>query len=152
MKYFRKILILFLLSIFLTFLILVFFKPILTATNLIFPYSIHPFYIAREYPKAWFYIKIIYCFTLFFTLFLTLNSISIFFNFKKQPKKKDNPDEDLINKNNLNLLVGINPDNQKQIFITEKGLYQNILVTGTIGSRKNKFCNVSFFKAINQIR
>ena len=93
--------------------------------------------------------KVFYCFSLFITVFLTLNSVSIFFNFKKKPKKKDNLNEDLINKNNLNLLVGINPDNQKQIFITEKGLYQNILVTGTIGSRKNKFSYVSAFKPIN---
>lgn len=148
MKIFRKILILLLLSIFFTFLILFFFKPILTATNLIFPYALHPFDIAHNYPEAWFYIKIFYCFSLFFTVFLTLNSFRIFFNFKKKPKK-NNLDEDLINKYNLNLLVGINPDNQKQIFISEKGLYQNILVTGTIGSRKNKFCNVSIFRAIN---
>ena len=149
MKYFRKILILFVLSIFFTFLILIFFKPILTATNLIFPYSLHPFDIAHDYPKVWFYIKIFYCFSLFVTVLLILNSLSIFFNFKKKPKKKDNIDNNLINKSNLNLLVGINPDNQKQIFIPEKGLYQNILVTGTIGSRKNKFCNVSIFRAIN---
>jgi len=149
LKVFHKILVLFLLSVFFTFLILIFFKPILTATNLIFPYALHPFDIAHDYPIAWFYIKIFYCFSLFVTVFLTLNSLSIFFNFRKKPKKKENTDEDLINKNNLNLLVGINPDNQKQVFITEKGLYQNILVTGTIGSRKNKFCNVSVFKTIN---
>jgi len=149
LKYFRKILILLLLSILFTFLILIFFKPILTATNLIFPYALHPFDIAHDYPIAWFYIKIFYCFSLFVTVFLTLNSLSIFFNFRKKPKKKENTDEDLINKNNLNLLVGINPDNQKQVFITEKGLYQNILVTGTIGSRKNKCCNVSIFRTAN---
>ncbi|MBQ2916924.1 MAG: hypothetical protein IJE59_01925 [Clostridia bacterium] len=149
MKIFRKILILFLLSTFFTFLILIFFKPILTATNVIFPYSLHPFDIAHNYPKAWFYIKTIYCFSLFVTVFLTLNSLSMFFNFIKKPKEKDNLNENIINKNNLNLLVGINPYNQKQIFIPEKGLYQNILVTGTIGSRKNKCCNVSIFKTTN---
>ena len=149
MKIFRKILILFLLSTFFTFLILIFFKPILTATNLIFPYSLHPFDIAYEYPKTWIYIKTVYCFSLFVTVLLTLNSLIIFFNFRKKPKKKNNLDEDIINKSNLNLLVGINPDNQKQIFIPEKGLYQNILVTGTIGSRKNKCCNVSLFRSIN---
>ena len=74
----------------------------------------------------------------------------MFFKFKKKPKKENYLDEfSLENINSLNLLVGINPDNQKQVFITEKGLYQNILVTGTIGSRKNKFCNVSVFKTIN---
>ena len=152
MKNFHKTLILFLLSTFFTFLILIFFKPILITKNLIFPYSLHPFDIAYEYPKAWIYIKIFYCFSLFFTVFLTLNSLSIFFNFRKKPRKKDNLDENIINKNNLNLLVGINPDNKKQIFITEKGLYQNILVTGTIGSRENKFCYVPIFRAINQIQ
>ena len=150
MKYFRKILILLLLSIFFTFLILIFFLPILTAKNLIFPYSIHPFDIATDYPKAWFYIKIFYCFSLLVTVFLTLNSFSIFFNFKKKDKKKDILDEAiLVAENNLNLLVGINSDNQKQVFIPERGLYQNVLVTGTIGSRKNKFSNVSIFRTID---
>lgn len=148
MKVFRKFLILFLLSIFFTFLFLIFFSPILTAKNLTFPYALHPFDIAQKLPKAWFYLKIFYCFSLFVTVFLTLNSLSIFFKFKKKPKK-NHSDEDLIDKNNLNLLIGINPDNHKQVLITEKGLYQNVLVTGTIGSRKNKFCNVSFFRTIN---
>ena len=140
MKVLHKFFIRLFLSIFFTFLILIFFKPILTTTNLIFPYSLHPFDIAYEYPKA---------FSLFVTVLLTLNSLSMFFKFKKKPKIKNNLAEDSMNKINLNLLVGTNPDTQKQIFITEKGLYQNILVTGTIGSRKNKFSNVSIFKAIN---
>ena len=136
MKYFRKFLILLLLSIIFTFLVLIFFKPILTAKILTFPYSIHPFDIVHEYPKAWFYIKTVYCFSLFITVLLTLNSLSVFFKFKKKPKKENDLDKfNLENKNSLNLLVGINPDNQKQVFIPEKGLYQNILVTGTIGSR-----------------
>lgn len=149
MKVLHKFFICLFLSIFFTFLILIFFKPILAATNLMFPYSLHPFDIISEYPKTWFYIKIFYCFSLFVTVFLTLNSLSIFFKFKKKPKNKNNLTEDSINKNNLNLLVGINPDNQKQVFIREKGLYQNILVTGTIGSRENKFCYVPIFRTIN---
>lgn len=150
MKYFRKILILSLLSTAFTFLILIFFKPILTAKNLIFPYSIHAFDIVTKYPKAWLHIKAVYVLSLFITVFLTLNSISMFFKFKKKSKKKDNLDEvSFINENSLNLLVGINPNSQKQVFIPEKGLYQNILVTGTIGSRKNKFSIVSIFKTID---
>lgn len=150
MKAFRKILILLLLSIIFTFLILIFFLPILTAKNLIFPYSMHPFDIAKDYPIAWFYMKIFYCISLFITILLTLNSVSMFFKFKKKNSKKNEIlDKDLINKNNLNLLVGTNSNDQKKVFIPEKGLYQNILVTGTIGSRENKFSNVSFFRAIN---
>ena len=138
MKFFRKLLILLLLSLFLTFLILVFFKPILTATNLIFPYSIHPFNIVQKYPKVWFYAKIIYCLNLFITIFLTLNSISRFFNFTKPSATKTNPIKfNSIDETKLNLLIGFNSDNQVPVFIPEKGLYQNILITGTIGSRKN---------------
>lgn len=152
MKIFRKILILFILSAFIVFLILILFSPILTAKKLIFPYSIHPFDIVNRYPKIWFYIKTSYCFNLFVTVFLTLNSISKFFKFEKKRHKKNNSTEvNVINKNNLNLLVGINPDTQKQVFIPEKGLYQNILVTGTIGSRENKFSIVSIFRTINKI-
>lgn len=51
----------------------------------------------------------------------------------------------------IKLLIGTNSESKENIFITEKGLYQNILVTGTIGSRQNKFCNVSFFKTANGI-
>lgn len=150
MKAFRKTLILLLLSIFSTFLTLMFFLPILTAKNLIFPYSVHPFDIVNDYPQTWFYIKIFYCFSLFVTIFLTLNSISLFFKFNKKTKKSKNSDKvNLENKNGLNLLIGINESSQKQVFIPEKGLYQNILVTGTIGSRKNKLCNVSIFRTIN---
>ena len=150
MKFFRKLLILLLLSLFLTFLILIFFKPILTAKNLNFPYALHPFDIAHDYPKAWFYMKLIYCLNLFITIFLTLNSISRFFNFTKSSTTKTNPIKlNSINENKLNLLIGFNSDNQTPVFIPEKGLYQNILVTGTIGSRKNQFCDVSIFRTIN---
>ncbi len=152
MKSFRKIFVLLLLSIIFTFLILIFFKPILTANNLIFPYSVHPFDIAKDYSKSWFYMKITYCFTLFLTIFLISNSISVFF---KLNKKSKNVNKSYIanfeNKSNLNLLVGFNSDNEKQIFINEKGLYQNILVTGTIGSRKNQLSYVSIFRATNEI-
>lgn len=150
MKFLSKILIIFFLSLFFTFLILLFFKPILSAKSLIFPYSIHPFDIVCNYPKPWFYIKIFYCCSLFFTIFLTLNSISMLFNFKKKTKKENfSENYNLIDKNKLNLLVGINSENKSPVFIPEKGLYQNILVTGTIGSRQNKFSIISIPGTIN---
>lgn len=137
-------------SLFFTFLVLIFFKPILTAASLIFPYSIHPFDIISSYPTFWFYIKTFYCCSLFFTIFLTLNSICMSLKFKKKPKRKnDLKNSNLTNKSNLNLLVGTNSKTKVPIFIPEKGLYQNILITGTIGSRKNKLSIISVFRAID---
>ena len=118
--------------------------------SLIFPYSVHPFDIAKNYEKPWFYIKLIYCINLFITNYLIINSIFTYFKINKKIKK--NLKLDKINeKNNFSLLIGFNSKNKEKIFIPENGLYQNVLVTGTIGSRKNKFCNVSFIKSVNKI-
>ena len=46
----------------------------------------------------------------------------------------------------INLLLGKNSCTEEKIYITEKSLYQNILITGTIGSRQNKFCNGTISK------
>ena len=44
----------------------------------------------------------------------------------------------------LSLNLGVNVESGMPVIIPEKGLYQNILVTGTIGTRQNIFCYVSF--------
>ena len=139
----------FLFSIFISMIFLVIFSPVLTTKNLIFPYSIHSIDIAKDYPKIWFYIKIIYCLNLFVSNFLILNSIISFF--KINPKFKIINNLEIHKEDNINdikLLIGTNSITKEEVFITEKGLYQNILITGTIGSRKNKFSYVSIFKAI----
>ena len=41
-----------------------------------------------------------------------------------------------MTKNELKIFIGKNIKNNEEIFIPEKGLYQNILITGTIGSGK----------------
>lgn len=136
MKFFKIKFFILLFSIFISILLLIFFKPILTAKHLLFPYSIHSFDIITVYPKTWFYIKIIFCFNLFISNYLIINSISTFFSFNKHTNNYKSPLSYCPeNDSNLNLLIGNNPDTNQNIFITEKGLYQNILVTGTIGSR-----------------
>lgn len=135
-------------SIFISIIFIVIFKPILSAKDIIFPYSIHPFSISKSYPTVWLYIKIIYCLNLFIVNFLFLNSITSYFKINKKPKIISTSKKEIIeNIDTIKLLIGDNSETKEKIFISEKGLYQNILVTGTIGSRKNKFCNVSIFKA-----
>lgn len=139
-------------SIFISVIFLIIFKPILTAKDIIFPYSIHPFSISKSYPTVWLYVKIIYCLNLFIVNFLFVNSITSYFKFNKKSKiTNTNKKETIESDDNIKLLIGDNSETKEKIFISEKGLYQNILVTGTIGSRQDKFCNVSFFKTANGI-
>lgn len=62
-------------------------------------------------------------------------------------KKSNNLEKNIINKNNLQLLIGLNSENNS-VFIPEKGLYQNILVTGTIGSGKTSSAMYPFTKQL----
>lgn len=137
LKFLKTKFFIFLFSIFISIVFLIIIKPILTAENVIFPYSIHPFNIAKDYSKAWFYIKFTYCLNLFIVNFLMLNSIISFLKINKKPKTNNaiDPLDSIDNTTTLKLLIGTESENQKKVFITEKGLYQNILVTGTIGSR-----------------
>ena len=66
----------------------------------------------------------------------------ILVKYHKKSKKKLKSNY-IFNQNAFNLLLGLNSLSNEKIFITEKGLYQNILVTGTIGSRKNCILYVS---------
>ena len=134
---------------FLLFLIIInIFWSIFKAQELIFPYAVTQFDIISKFPKTWFYIKLIYCITCFFNLFLCVNSISKFFLIKNSKNKKNQNIETNINFGNFNLLLGTNSINKNKIYIPEKGLYQNILITGTIGSRENCFLYVSYVKSI----
>lgn len=62
-------------------------------------------------------------------------------------KKNNNLEKNIINKNNLQLFIGLNSENNS-VFIPEKGLYQNILVTGTIGSGKTSSAMYPFTKQL----
>lgn len=119
------------------------FKPIFIANEIVIPYGLNPFDICQDNPVFWHYIKIS------FVILYLLSSIIIsnFFNniiFKflkkipfnkikkylkklaiKKVRKKTNP---IKSNKQINILIGENENNEK-IFITEKGLYQNILVT-----------------------
>ena len=149
MKILKHFLIVLFISFLLFLIIINIFKPIFTATNLIFPYSISKFDIVLNYPVLWKYIKITYCITCFFNIILVVNSILKFISIKFT-KKSITKFETYSNSecSNYNLLLGTSLLDGNAIYISEKGLYQNILITGTIGSRKNSLVYVSVFKSI----
>ena len=145
---FKKFLI-FLISLAIFIVVLNIFKPIFATETLIFPYAIHPFDIAKTYPKLWLYLKIIYSVNLLFTIFIILNTISKTFHFhKKSISSKTAPVNEVSLKNSFNVLIGNNSDTKKEVFISEKGLYQNLLITGTIGSGKT---SSAMYPILNQL-
>lgn len=109
------------------------FESIYTSKNIIITYAVHPFNICEEQPGIWSIIKfssiILYIFSQFILFFLISQKIF----HKKIIKLEENNIE--MNNSDLYLKIGFNNSNQL-ITIPKKSLYQNILITGTIGSGK----------------
>ena len=130
------------------FFILKYFDPIFSSNNLIFPYAIYPFDICTKIPTAWFYIKIFFKITLVFNLIFLLNSLfTILFSLKIPKKIKNKKITPKLKPSEINLLIGKTLNNNP-IYIKEKGLYQNILITGTIGSGKTSSAMYPFCKQL----
>ena len=131
MKKIKIILISFIVSTISFYIFFLIFKPVLLSDTVIFPYAVHPFNICEKQPKIWNSIKFLFVFTYIFSNSIIFNYIfSKIFSRKKiikQITKKENTD--------LSLNIGFNSSNFL-INIPEKSLYQNILITGTIGSGK----------------
>ena len=111
---------------------LIIFKPIFFSNTIIFTLAIHPFNICEEQPFIWKIIKYLFIFNYLFSNYIIFYFVSSKM-FPKKMKQKINIQES--NNNELNLNIGFNSFNNL-IKIPEKSLYQNILVTGTIGTGK----------------
>ena len=109
------------------------FYPIFISKNIIIQFAIHPFNICTEYPEFWNFFKIFYIVILVFSS-SSISYILITTFIKKEPQTQEVQPTTLDN--NLKILVGYSPSQKKNIFLPEKSLYQNILITGTIGSGK----------------
>ena len=129
--------------------LIIIFKPIFYAQEIIISYGLRPFDICSENPKLWEYIKLIYIFTFIFSSIIINN---ILFNklniFLKKEKKLTIKNKINNNKNNLELLIGYNKKTNQDILIPEKGLYQNFLITGTIGTGKTSSAMYPFTRQL----
>ena len=114
----------------------------------IIPYGFHPFDICLEIPKLWSYIKVTFVFTYIFSQFIFSN---ILYNkfisplTRNQQKYKIN---NTLPKTGLNILIGESYKTSEKIYISESGLYQNFLITGTIGSGKTSSAMYPFTKQL----
>ena len=124
-------------------------KPIFQAQELIITYGLKPFDICESNAKLWQYIKIMYIIT-----FFTSNLICSNFVYNKIPiKKKIEKHLDKKNKDDkLKLFIGYNQKTKKKIYIPKSGLFQNFFNNRDDWFRKDKFCNVSFYKTTYKIQ
>ena len=122
--------------------------PIFTATHLIIPYAVYPFDICEKAPVAWHYMKVSYIITCVYVSFLLSHSVfKMFLKDKLVIKHKKNSKQTLTG---LNLYIGDNSSDNSSIYLTEKALYQNILITGTIGTGKTSSSMYPFTKQLIQ--
>jgi len=123
--------------------------PIFTADTLIIPYSLNHFDICKEAPAVWLYIKIIYIFSYCFSAVIIANSIYNLFIKNHAPKKLDIlPPKPDCTPDGIHLYIGDSTVTREKFYIPEKGLYQNILITGTIGSGKTSGAMYPFTKQL----
>lgn len=129
----KNFIILFLFSFTLILLNLFIFYPIFISKNIIINFAVHPYNICKKHPEFWHYFKIIYI------VFLTISSFSLSYILIKYFLHLNTNNIIPQNENytsKLNLKIGYSQIQSKDIFLPEKSLYQNILITGTIGSGK----------------
>lgn len=109
--------------------ILLFFK-IYTSDTIIISFANTPFNICEKYPDFWEKLKLLYIPLSLISSLICINlAYSTFFTRNKSIKKNT-----LSPKNGLYLSIKTN--NNSDTILPEASLYQNILVTGTIGSGK----------------
>ena len=117
------------------------FYPIYTADELIITYGLKPFDICSKNPVLWKYLKITHILTFTFSSIICTNFIISKISkkfFKPKQKSKTLTKENLPthSSKNLQLLIGFDENSRHNIYVPESGLFQNFLITGTIGSGK----------------
>ena len=141
----------FIFSAFLALLLLIpfynFFKPIYLTSALTVPYAIYPYDICKAAPIAWKYIKFFHIASSFYIFFLVINSI-----LRKLLKKKKafgyKKKKTVLDKSVFNLYLGKNAIDNSSVYLPERSLYQNMLITGTIGTGKTSSSMYPFVRQL----
>lgn len=113
------------------------FNPIFFADEIVIPYGIHIFDICFDNPLLWKYIKISFILTYIFSNFILINTIFSRLNIFNKIDKKPPYNIDFPHTHSkLKILIGQTFSSHRPIYLAESGLYQNFLITGTIGTGK----------------
>lgn len=149
------------------------FFEIYNSNSIIITYGINPFDICVKNADLWNYIKITFIITYIFSSFIISNFLyficsfifknlkKIFLIFKKiiinlsfKISKYSKNKYSIFNENQnnskrgLNIFVGNYLEDKKNVFLNEKSLFQNILITGTIGTGKTSSAMYPFTKQL----
>ena len=121
------------------------FYPVYTSNEIMINFAVNPFNICERYPDTWEKLKLLYIpISSISTLIITNLIYSSFFTKKKQKQKTKSKS---ISSNNLSLFIS--KDNSgSPIILPEASLYQNILITGTIGSGKTSSAMYPFTRQL----
>ena len=122
------------------------FSPIYKQDSIFISYGLYPYDICQKQPRLWHYLKLLFIISNTTNLIIISNII-----YPKIPQRLIQKSSQNIqtntNENNLQLLIGKNQDDEN-IYIPEKGLYQNMIITGTIGSGKTSSAMYPFTKQL----
>ena len=140
------------------------FYSILISEKVIITYGIHPFNIVKQNPILWLSIRYAFIISYIFSSFIIGNFIFVFIkdcskicaDFIKTAtsklKKRKKRSFTLPNVNReISLFIGNNSETNLPVFIFQKSLYQNILITGTIGTGKTSSAMYPFTKQLMKI-
>ena len=125
------------------------FSPIYYSENIIITYAIHPFNICESQPFLWNIIKISSIFFYLFSIFILFFYITKKLFYKKT--KNDEKNLNIIIPSDFSLLIGLDSKNNF-VKISEKSLYQNILITGTIGTGKTSSAMYPFTRQLMEYK
>lgn len=113
--------------------LLLYFQPILTSEIVLFPYAITPFNLVTYCPIFWKIIKVVYFPLCYINLFIIFNSI--YSHFFRNVSNKSLIENAYYIENDINFLIGLDYNNSK-VYLSGNGIFQNLLITGTIGVGK----------------
>lgn len=125
------------------------FSPIYYSENIIITYAVHPFNICESQPILWNIIKISSIIFYLFSIFILFFCISKKIFYKKIKNNEEN--KNIIFPYDFSLLIGLDSNNSF-VKIPEKSLYQNILITGTIGTGKTSSAMYPFTKQLMEYK
>ena len=112
------------------------FSPIFKAEEIIIPFGLRPFDVCYDIPLLWKYIKITFIIFYVFSNYIIINTIITRFKLFNKTIVEDFPLNSKSKNSSLQLLIGKDISSNQNVYIPEPGLYQNFLITGTIGTGK----------------
>ena len=138
MKFLLKIFFVIYFSVFFTAIMLVILLPVFNASEISYSLGFVNIELSKKFPTAWINLKNIYCLTCFLSFLIIINSVfSISQIFLSGIIHSNSQDLPMIQSDDNKLSVHIGQNSKKELVsIPINGLYQNVLVTGSIGSGK----------------